>query len=88
MNRFISRNLINHLSKIILLILYTITTFILVNCGDSFHLLFDEQRKLISIEITPAVNSIPKGTFFKYAAIGTFSDATTEDLTDTVTWIV
>ena len=29
-----------------------------------------QEKKLISIEITPAVNSIPKGTSFKYTAIG------------------
>ena len=60
--------------------------FVNINCGDSFHLLFDEQRKLLSIEITPAINTIPKGSSLQYTAIGTFSDDTTEDLTDEIVW--
>jgi len=41
---------------------------------------------LVSIAITPAAPSIARGTTVQYTAIGTYSDATTQDLTDQVTW--
>src|SRR5215469_302468 len=41
---------------------------------------------LTSIEITPADPSIAKGTTQQLAATGTFSDGSTEDLTNRVSW--
>ncbi len=41
---------------------------------------------LTSIQITPAVASIPDGTTQAYTAIGTYSDTTTADLTAIVSW--
>jgi uncharacterized protein YjdB len=41
---------------------------------------------LVSIEVTPADQSIPKGTTQQFAAIGTFSDNSVRDLTDLVVW--
>jgi uncharacterized protein YjdB len=41
---------------------------------------------LSSINITPGNPSIAAGTTQQFTAIGTFSDATTEDLTDQVVW--
>jgi uncharacterized protein YjdB len=41
---------------------------------------------LTSIEITPPDPSIAKGTFVQLTATGNFSDGTTEDLTDQVSW--
>ena len=41
---------------------------------------------LSAIEVTPLNLSIPLGTSQAYAAIGTFSDNTTQDLTSVVTW--
>jgi uncharacterized protein YjdB len=41
---------------------------------------------LTSISITPGSPSIAAGTTQQFTAIGTFSDATTEDLTDQVVW--
>jgi hypothetical protein len=41
---------------------------------------------LSSISITPTNPSIAKGTTISFTATGTYSDATTQDLTDTVTW--
>ena len=41
---------------------------------------------LMSITVTPAAPSIAKGTKVQLTATGTFSDATTQDLTRTVTW--
>ena len=71
----------------ILKIIIIFILFVNINCGDSSdNLLFNKERKLISIEITPAVNSIPKGTSFKYTAIGTFPDGITEVITASVTW--
>ena len=42
--------------------------------------------KLVSIAVTPATPSIAKGTKQQFVATGTYSDATTQDLTQTVTW--
>ena len=42
--------------------------------------------KLVSIAVTPATPSIAKGTKQQFVATGTYSDATTQDLSDTVTW--
>lgn len=41
---------------------------------------------LASIEVDPAVPSIPLGTNQAFTATGTFTDLTTQDLTDNVTW--
>lgn len=42
--------------------------------------------QLVSIAITPAIPSIPLGTTQQFAATGTFTDRTTQDLTATVHW--
>jgi hypothetical protein len=42
--------------------------------------------ELVSIEVSPNADSLPKGLTNQYTAIGTFSDNTTEDLTTTVVW--
>jgi hypothetical protein len=41
---------------------------------------------LTSLAVTPTNPSIASGTGVAFTAIGTFSDLTTQDLTDTVTW--
>jgi uncharacterized protein YjdB len=41
---------------------------------------------LVSIAVTPANASIPLGTLQQFTATGTFSDGTTQDITDIVTW--
>ncbi|HUR29212.1 MAG TPA: Ig-like domain-containing protein [Planctomycetota bacterium] len=41
---------------------------------------------LVSIEVTPADVALPLGLTQQYAAAGTFSDATVQDLTRQVTW--
>ena len=41
---------------------------------------------LVSIAVTPANPSIPKGTTQQFTATGTFSDTSTQNLTNSVTW--
>ena len=41
---------------------------------------------LVSMAITPVTSSIALGTFQKYNAIGTYSDSSTRDISDSVTW--
>jgi urocanate hydratase len=41
---------------------------------------------LVSIAITPVTSSIALGTFQQYNAIGTYSDNSTLDISDSVTW--
>jgi len=41
---------------------------------------------LNSIVVTPANASIPLGVLQQFTAMGTFSDGTTQDISDTVTW--
>ena len=41
---------------------------------------------LASIAVTPADTTIPKGTTQQFTATGTYSDASTADLTSSVTW--
>jgi hypothetical protein len=41
---------------------------------------------LSSIEVTPLTPSIAKGTKLQFVAKGTYSDASTQDLTDAVSW--
>jgi hypothetical protein len=41
---------------------------------------------LTSVEVTPALPSIPKGTTLQFTATGVFSDGTTQALTDTAAW--
>ena len=41
---------------------------------------------LVSLAITPANPTIANGTNQQFAATGTYSDSTTQDLTNTVTW--
>jgi hypothetical protein len=42
---------------------------------------------LVSLGVTPANPSIPKGTTQQFTATGTFSDTSTQNLTNSVTWI-
>src|SRR5207248_9490608 len=42
---------------------------------------------LVSIAITPANPSIPKGTTQQFTATGTYSDGSTQDLTGSATWV-
>ncbi len=44
------------------------------------------QATLVSIAVTPANPSIASGTKEQFTATGTFSDNTTQDLTQSVTW--
>lgn len=44
------------------------------------------DASLVSIAVTPATGTLPVGRTQQYTAIGTFSDATTDDLTALVTW--
>jgi trimeric autotransporter adhesin len=44
------------------------------------------SRSLISIEITPANPNLLLGTLQQFTAIGTYSDHTSQDITDSVTW--
>jgi uncharacterized protein YjdB len=44
------------------------------------------DAELVSIDVTPASASIPRGTDQPFVATGTYTDNTTQDLTDTVTW--
>ena len=41
---------------------------------------------LVSIEVTPADPSIANGTTQQFTATGTYTDASTQDLTAAVTW--
>jgi len=41
---------------------------------------------LLTIDVTPADRSIPNGTKQQFTATGTYTDATTQDLTSLVTW--
>jgi hypothetical protein len=41
---------------------------------------------LVSIAVTPTNPGIPKGLTQQFAAMGTFTDSTTQDLTTTATW--
>src|SRR5207248_5897997 len=42
---------------------------------------------LVSIAVTPANPSIPKGTTQQFTATGTYSDGTTRDLTSSAAWV-
>jgi hypothetical protein len=41
---------------------------------------------LVSIAVTPAIPSIPSGTTLQFAATGTFTDGSTQNLTQSVQW--
>ncbi len=41
---------------------------------------------LVSVAVTPATPSIARGTTIQFTATGTYTDATTQDLTTQVTW--
>jgi hypothetical protein len=44
------------------------------------------QATLVTLAITPAIPAIPLGTTQQFAATGTFTDGSTQDLTMTVQW--
>ena len=44
------------------------------------------EPTLTSIAVTPANPSIPDATTLQFMATGTFTDGSTEDLTDSVVW--
>jgi trimeric autotransporter adhesin len=41
---------------------------------------------LVSIAVTPGTDTIPVGTFLQFAATGTYTDGSTQNLTSTATW--
>ncbi|MGA1988514.1 MAG: Ig-like domain-containing protein, partial [Candidatus Sulfotelmatobacter sp.] len=41
---------------------------------------------LVSIALTPAIPTIPSGTTLQFTATGTFTDGSTQNITDTVQW--
>ncbi len=44
------------------------------------------DAELVSIQVTPATSSVASGTTQQFIATGTFSDATTQDITTEVVW--
>ncbi|MGB0895458.1 MAG: beta strand repeat-containing protein [Parashewanella sp.] len=44
------------------------------------------DAKLVSIQVTPAMPSIPKGTTVQFTATGTYDNSTTANLTNSVNW--
>src|SRR5207245_10104183 len=52
----------------------------------TFPILQGTAATLVSIAVTPANPSIAKGTTQPFTATGTYSDASTQNLTNTVTW--
>ncbi|MGR5113129.1 Ig-like domain-containing protein, partial [Vibrio jasicida] len=44
------------------------------------------SAELVSIQVTPADKSIPKGTNQKYIATGTYTDNSTKDISTNVSW--
>ncbi|WP_115709447.1 Ig-like domain-containing protein [Legionella sainthelensi] len=64
------------------------TTTITASLGttSASTLLTVSSATLSSIAVTPVNRSIPNGTTLQYAATGTFSNGTTQDLTAFVTW--
>ncbi|MCH8491397.1 MAG: Ig-like domain-containing protein, partial [Oceanicaulis sp.] len=44
------------------------------------------QKQLTSIAISPSSYSLAKGLHHNFTATGTFTDSTTEDITDEITW--
>jgi phospholipase C len=44
------------------------------------------SANLVSIALTPAIPTIPSGTTLQFTATGTFTDGSTQNITDTVQW--
>jgi hypothetical protein len=57
-----------------------------INASSNASVNFHAGPKLKSLSITALRNSIAKGTTDQFAAIGTFSDGSTQDLTSSATW--
>lgn len=55
--------------------------------ANSLNVTVLPRASLVSIAITPATPSIAKGTTQQFAAIGTYSDASTQNITSSVTWL-
>ena len=53
---------------------------------NSSAILTVTSATLVSIAVTPVNASIPLGTVQQFTATGTFSDGTTQNITNTVTW--
>jgi len=58
----------------------------LTGCGGGGDNNNSSPKTLLSISVTPTNPSIAKDTSQQFAATGTFSDNSTQDLTTTVTW--
>src|SRR5579863_2660145 len=43
-------------------------------------------KTLLAIAISPATQTVPTGVFAQYTATGTYSDGSTQNLTNQVTW--
>jgi len=54
--------------------------------ANSLNITVNSVANLVSIAVTPANPSIAKGTTQQFTAIGTYSDASTQNITSSVTW--
>ncbi|PYR76318.1 MAG: hypothetical protein DMF86_12700 [Acidobacteria bacterium] len=52
----------------------------------AFPILQGSAATLVSLSVTPSNPSIPKGTTRTFSATGTYSDGSTQDVTNVVTW--
>lgn len=66
----------------ILQLIALVSVFVFIaSCGS-----VSTVNGLVSIAVTPDLPSVPKGQTQQFRATGTFSDASTSDLTNSVTW--
>ncbi len=54
--------------------------------GANKEIVIQSSPVLVSIAVTPASPTVPKGESQQFTATGTYSDSSTENLTSTVTW--
>src|SRR6185369_12856618 len=74
------------MSKMICKLMMIAVLATLTGCGGGGDNNNSSPKTLLSISVTPTNPSIAKDTSQQFAATGTFSDNSTQDLTTTVTW--
>ncbi len=71
--------------RVFISILMAVFTLTFASCGGS-SAAPPVQATLLSIAVTPSSPTVPLGSTQQFAATGTYSNSTTQTLTDSVTW--
>ena len=71
--------------RVVAIVVLTLTSVLLISCGGGGSG-GTSAKQLLSISVTPSTSNVPNGLTQQFTATGIFSDTSTADLTNSVSW--